>query len=868
MLQIEDLTKIYNSTKKIKTVALSNVSLTLPNKGFVIVLGKSGCGKSTFLNVLSTLDAKTKGKISYNGLDYDALSEKEKTVLRNTDFGFAFQRDALVEELTVLDNLKIVLDISEKTLDLQVFRDYLKEFGLHEDYLKKYPSELSAGERARVSLLRALIKKPRVLFADEPTGNVDHSTSLLILNILEKYSKEMLIVMVTHNQDDAYSYADRIITLQDGKIISDLSKNGSQKNAFFVDSYGNSYLPFNKSLNYNELKLLNYYSKNPNTRIYQNGYNFSTTKSENYKSEEVSVNKIKGAGLFKYSYKFLLKRSFFVVLMSFIVAFLLVVGNIGYNLSTYNCEESRQNYALEMYGNGSAPVFGKYKTISEEEKGITSLEEIPESDIDEIEKCYDGKVYKMYPVSLFYYGARERQSGKKSYISRPYLYNQTNGTIICDLNYLKKLFGNEKGELTLAAGEIKEHSAGVIITDYMADCFAYDKFSSVAPPTTYEEILNFEFNFGLKVDAVIDTNYEEKFASEISEIIEHGDEVNDASAFYDELFDYYSSLFSINPNFINDYVDLVLQGDDLKFDAYFNKNNIVFNDKEIQFDFTDLRISFDHDIKGNEIKLNLELLNTLTDKDYKNISEVDENEYKNANITLRSFTSYFSDSPKISYDNLKIINLFPLTGVEKIYVSPELFKEILLASYTPIRLYFEDYNLSDELISLMKEKELSSQYLMDMVYFRAEEVILLFADIFQILLIVMLVLAFFFVILVVFLILRKDKSNIGIFRALGLQISQINKLYVNTLIVMMILSCAFLFIGTYLGNNLCNGILIESVERYLGYGALPGLNFLYYNFASTIVLALFILLYILIALLIPYIVIKRNKPIEILRNNE
>ena len=127
---------------------------------------------------------------------------------------------------------------------------------------------------------------------------------------------------------------------------------------------------------------------------------------------------------------------------------------------------------------------------------------------------------------------------------------------------------------------------------------------------------------------------------------------------------------------------------------------------------------------------------------------------------------------------------------------------------------------------------------------------------------------FFFVILVVFLILRKDKSNIGIFRALGLQISQINKLYVNTLIVMMILSCAFLFIGTYLGNNLCNGILIESVERYLGYGALPGLNFLYYNFASTIVLALFILFYILIALLIPYIVIKRNKPIEILRNNE
>lgn len=163
--------------------------------------------------------------------------------------------------------------------------------------------------------------------------------------------------------------------------------------------------------------------------------------------------------------------------MSFIVAFLFVVGNVGYNLSIYNCEENRQSYALAMQEKGAIPVIGKYKNISDEEKVITSLEEISEKDIEEIEKKYDGKVYKMYPVSLFYYGAREKQSGKKSYISRPYLHNQTNGTIVCDLDYLKKLFGNEKGELTLAAGEIKEDSAGIIITDYLADCFVYDKFS-------------------------------------------------------------------------------------------------------------------------------------------------------------------------------------------------------------------------------------------------------------------------------------------------------------------------------------------------------------------------------------------------------
>lgn len=243
MFKIENLGKIYKSSKKIETVALKNINLVLPNKGFVIVLGKSGSGKSTLLNLLSALDNKTSGKIYFNNLDYDEIDEKENATLRNKEFGFAFQRDALIKEFTVLDNLRLVLDIEGKELSLEELKSYLKDFDLSEVYLKKYPSELSAGERARVSLLRALIKKPKVLFADEPTGNVDHKTALLVLNILEKYSKEMLVIMVTHNQDDAYKYADRLIFLQDGGISKDLTKNKETKNDFYIDRYGNLYLP-------------------------------------------------------------------------------------------------------------------------------------------------------------------------------------------------------------------------------------------------------------------------------------------------------------------------------------------------------------------------------------------------------------------------------------------------------------------------------------------------------------------------------------------------------------------------------------------------------------------------------------------------
>lgn len=106
MFKIENLGKIYKSSKKIETVALKNINLVLPNKGFVIVLGKSGSGKSTLLNLLSALDNKTSGKIYFNNLDYDALSAQEKTTLTNKEFGFAFQRDALIKEFTVYDNLR------------------------------------------------------------------------------------------------------------------------------------------------------------------------------------------------------------------------------------------------------------------------------------------------------------------------------------------------------------------------------------------------------------------------------------------------------------------------------------------------------------------------------------------------------------------------------------------------------------------------------------------------------------------------------------------------------------------------------------------------------------------------------------------
>ncbi len=862
MFKIENLGKIYKSSKKIETVALKNINLVLPNKGFVIVLGKSGSGKSTLLNLLSALDNKTSGKIYFNNLDYDALSAQEKTTLTNKEFGFAFQRDALIKEFTVYDNLRLVLNILGKDISLEELKSYLKDFDLSEDYLKKYPSELSAGERARVSLLRALIKKPKVLFADEPTGNVDHKTALLVLNILEKYSKEMLVIMVTHNQDDAYKYADRLIFLQDGVVIKDLTKRKETRNDFYIDKNGNLYLPYAKALNDTELLLLN--NKKPNARIYQNKYDFYETSIKDIEPQIIETKKTKTKNHFNYALKLLFKRSFFVCLMSFIVAFLMVVGNIGYNLSIYSSSQSRENYKAILNEN---PVYANRKVIDDINDLITSLEEIDEETISEIESRYDGNVYRMYPITMFSYGTTFRKSGYFSCAKEPYIYNQTNGTLVCDVDYLRDLFGID-GELKLAAGEIKENSSGVIITDYLADSLKYSSNNGVFYPAPYEDLLKVKFPFNLKIDAIIETNYEGKFKEELATIPSAITTYVTHAMLYDKLFDYYSVLFSVNQNFINDYIESALNSDHRIFDAYFNKNAVTVNDKKATCDFTDLRISFDEALNKGEVILNLDLYNKIMGSEFYSLDELKKEDYENLNVKLDSYTSYFTDAPKITLNSLKLKTMYPFNGSMKMFVSKEDFKDILLASYVPVRLYFNGLKLNPSLASFLEKEGLSEYFLMDNALLNIEEVVLIFSDVFKTLVIVMLVLSLFFVILIVTLVLRKDKGNIGIFRALGLQIKDINKLYILTFIAVLILGIFFLFLGTYLGNMLCNSLLVNGFEMYMDYATLYGLTFLDYNIVSTLILGVILVVFVLVSLIIPYFVIKKNKPIDILRNNE
>jgi putative ABC transport system ATP-binding protein len=221
MIQLNEIEKVYR-TDRIETVALADVNLTVGEGEFISVMGPSGCGKSTLLNLMGLLDAPTKGTVQINGSPIASYSDRAMAALRNRDLGFVFQVFHLVTDLSVLDNVQIPLlyrrmSNAERRKHAEAALDRV---GLSAR-MHHFPSQLSGGQQQRVAIARAIVGSPRILLADEPTGNLDSQMGDEIMNILATLNREdrTTIVMVTHDQQKA-AQTSRIVRLFDGRQVN------------------------------------------------------------------------------------------------------------------------------------------------------------------------------------------------------------------------------------------------------------------------------------------------------------------------------------------------------------------------------------------------------------------------------------------------------------------------------------------------------------------------------------------------------------------------------------------------------------------------------------------------------------------------
>lgn len=225
MIKIQNLNKSFR-TKEVETLALNDISFKVSEGEFTAIMGPSGCGKSTLLNVVGMLDKPNSGSYQFNGEEIAGFNEKQYAELRKNNIGFVFQKFNLIDELTVEENVE--LPLIYQRIDKKERKTRVKEVLERMDIAhraKHFPKQLSGGQQQRVAIARAVVTNPKLILADEPTGNLDSKNGIEVMNLLSELNEGgATIIMVTHSDRDA-KYADRVLHLFDGKIVKENRKS-------------------------------------------------------------------------------------------------------------------------------------------------------------------------------------------------------------------------------------------------------------------------------------------------------------------------------------------------------------------------------------------------------------------------------------------------------------------------------------------------------------------------------------------------------------------------------------------------------------------------------------------------------------------
>jgi putative ABC transport system ATP-binding protein len=223
MIKVENFVKIFR-TEDVETVALNEVSLHIEEGEFTAIMGPSGCGKSTLLNMLGLLDNPTSGNYYLDGEEMGQLKERQRTELRRGKIGFVFQSFNLIAELSVRENVEMpLMYLKIKAAERKQMVENVLDRMAISHRIEHYPHQLSGGQQQRVAIARAVVVNPKLILADEPTGNLDSKNSIEVMELLSDLNKEgATIVMVTHSQHDS-AYATRIVNLFDGQIVAEMS---------------------------------------------------------------------------------------------------------------------------------------------------------------------------------------------------------------------------------------------------------------------------------------------------------------------------------------------------------------------------------------------------------------------------------------------------------------------------------------------------------------------------------------------------------------------------------------------------------------------------------------------------------------------
>ena len=854
MIIVKNLTKVYKSKKAKICVALNNVSFSLPSKGLVFVVGKSGSGKSTMLNLLGGLDSLTSGEINVFGNQLNEYSESELYSFRSNIVGFVFQDFHLLDDLTVADNVRLSLRLMAEDDDERVEKA-LESVELLE-YKDRYPRELSGGQQQRVAIARALVKNPDVIFADEPTGNLDSNTTEQIIKLIKEISKEKLVVVVSHNLFDAYEYADRIIELSEGRIINDLVINEKYENAVEVKD-NKVIIPMLKRFKQDELdSLLSICKRDEILKIEQSNNKF---KQKEQKEEplqaKVPQKKTKGLSFFnsvKFSAMFGKRRIIGFLLSAIFASILICVLSLAQSIANFDAK----SMAVDSMTEGSVYAVRKdLDTLS----GQVHARVITDEDFAKIKQASpNAKLYKLYMSGLYINGYTIGYQKVPTITQSGLHIVETSGTLETNEEYAKKLLRLDN--LDIYRGSVEQNTGGIYITDFVADSFIF-----YGKAENYDEILGQQFEGSNDywpdgyVNGIINTSYKEKYEGVIDQI----NSMTKESPLTEEIIsflDYVNQALAISYYFGDNYKEIssanIYEGN------YVYTRNFFVNgvDASSTISYISCGSYFDCVLGDNEVFMDVEAYNKIFGTEYT---------YGNCDTFVPHAISFLSSD----FNNEVIYSKqMTVAGIGKckggnMLLADNVFYEYKEKMFHCYGVYADGEDVSG-FINYTMDNGYSNISLKMSAIQTMSQAVETFNKFFEFIAMILVCACVFIITSFGVKNIKSKMYEVGVMKALGCKLSSFFVIFgLHTLLIAFTTIVVFV-VGYVAFANVANHILLESLKAITPTKIMLDLQFIKFDWQLALINSAVVVFISIVSTIIPIILLRRIKPVTIIKAKE
>ena len=879
MIVAKNLTKLYSPGKD-QVLALDSLNFTLPDKGLVFIVGKSGSGKSTLINMIGGLDDITSGEVIVDGMNIKGLDQRSLDEYHNNYLGIIYQNYNLFEEETVLNNIQISNIIAQNKKSVEEIEELLTKLEL-KGRSDSLVMNLSGGQKQRVAIARALVKDPKLILADEPTGNLDSKTTKSIFNLLKKISKDRLVIIITHDMKSALNYADRILSLTDGRIEKDLTKNVQGSSSV-------TYIELDDTQEIDEAKIneLNESIKKTKFHLIRKGHHFIPTENLENPEKTQEFPTIKTKLTLKKAFSTGLKaskRNIFSLLSTSLIS-TFVIGLLSLSESFINFRAASAVHDLtsryELNNIIIRKTFSKTHNVMKTDKD--KMVEINQEDEQTFDNLHvNGNRYPLYNINLLYSNALGTWSDAyldNSGIKYENFYPASGyGVIQCDKEYLTKVF---KREPEILAGKIDDSIEGgnLIISDFIADSIIFynQTYESDDENEPYKKLLGKKIYERYRPAAIIKSDYKEKYGKFIDVAQRMAREPQKANelrkeilqddlyiAFVNDCEAYLNFAYTYDKDFPKNYLSL-------SSNSYLTNCTYKMDDYPYEADVpsSGFNVSYKKDAVSKDYDV---LMNINTYNMYFNtqLTKLDDPDFVEHTMTIYnySFDDVLREHVKHSM-TLRIVGLMKAGGNTHMYSTVKTCQEIRSWNLFQYGWAYDDTADCYEIYTgLLPYYFYNSVNCFKAVY-NTIDAITVFSRVFRALLYILLGVITLVIVLHNMRIIKKEQYRLGVYKSLGYSNLYLTIVILITNLVMMLTIFAISIAFSYGASLLANYCLQYGFYKYSSNRVYFLITLIIFEFKFVAIFNAITLGLMLVSSFVPLLIIRKIKPSKIIRNAE